>query len=120
MKICEDTEKYNKGVAGEDWRNVISITAKSSQIFKISGFFCGAVEISALLWFCKVCSGSWLTMSQENISDPSSRIWDCFTHEDGNDILFQNSGNQLPIYAAQQSRIVKISLQISLIQVKPH
>jgi hypothetical protein len=43
------TEKYNKEVAGEDWRKVISITVKSSQIFKISGFYCGAVEIFALL-----------------------------------------------------------------------
>jgi hypothetical protein len=92
---------------------------KSSQIFKISGFYCGAVEIFALLWFCKACGGSWLPMSQENISYPSSKIWDCFTHEDGNDNLFQNTGNQLPVYTAQQSRITKILSQISWIRVKP-
>jgi len=60
-----------------------------------------------------VWNGSWLLVFQEDISDPSSRIWDFFTHEDGSDNLFQNVGNQLPTYAAQQSRIVKISLPIS-------
>jgi len=40
-------------------------------------------------------------MFQENISDPSSRIWDCFTHEDGSDNLFLNVGNQPPTYTAR-------------------
>jgi hypothetical protein len=62
---------------------------KSSQIFKISGFYCCTVEIFALLWFCMVWDGSWLLVFQEDISDPSSRIWDFFTHEDGSDNLFQ-------------------------------
>jgi phosphoribosylcarboxyaminoimidazole (NCAIR) mutase len=48
-KIPEDMEKYNKEFAGEDWRKLISITVKSSQIFKISGFYCCTVEIFALL-----------------------------------------------------------------------
>jgi hypothetical protein len=49
LKIHEDTERYKKEVADEDWRKLISVTVKSSQIFKISGFYCGAAEIFALL-----------------------------------------------------------------------
>jgi hypothetical protein len=48
LKIDEDTENYNKDVAGEDWRKLISIAVKNFQIFKISGFCCGAVDIALL------------------------------------------------------------------------
>ena len=120
LKIDEDTEKYDKEITSEDWRKLSSITVKSCQIFKILGLYCGTVEIFALLWFCMAWDGSWLPMFQVNISDPSSRIWDCFTHADGSDNLFWNVGNHLPTYAEQQSRIVKILSQISWIQVKLH
>jgi hypothetical protein len=113
LKIHEDTEKYNKEVAGEDWRKSISVAVKSSHIYKISGFCCGTVEIFALLCFCMAWGGSQLPMFQENMQVPSSRIWDCFTREDGSDNLSQNVGNQLPTYAEQRSRIAKISSQIS-------
>jgi hypothetical protein len=49
LKIHEGTENYNKEVAGEDWRKLISVAVESSQNFKISGFHSGAVEIFAVL-----------------------------------------------------------------------
>jgi hypothetical protein len=39
-------------------------------------------------------------MFQDNVSVPSSRILDCFIHEDGSDALLEIVDNELPTYAA--------------------
>jgi hypothetical protein len=60
-------------------------------------------EVLALLRCCAALVGSLLTTFRDNVPAPFSIVKDCFTSEDGADMLSRNVGNKLPTKIAQTS-----------------
>jgi len=62
------------------------------------GFRCEVDETCALLGYYSASGGNYLPTFRDNLSVPSSM--GTFNTEDGNDGLFRNVGDKLPLLAA--------------------